>query len=171
MTCHHGALLHLCVACDTPALVSGAAQHTHHTLWCHHTLTHNLQDSKPWRLQTPVKVTYFDIDQPAVMHFKQQLLSEARAATTTSKSSSQAPGDAGASSSVTGCGSQPAAQFPLLVDSWQPVAADLSQTSLASCLQSSGFDATVPCVWLAEALLYYLPLSQVTCVKPEAYTP
>jgi O-methyltransferase involved in polyketide biosynthesis len=53
-------------------------------------------------------------------------------------------------------------QFPLLVDVWRPVPADLSQVSLTASLEAAGFDCKTPTVWLCEALLYYLPLDQVT---------
>lgn len=133
----------------------------------------HVQDSKPWRLHLGIPVTWWDVDQPGVMQLKQQLLAAAGAAsihnghhpsshphttassTGSTPSSQQPQGEAGSVAAA-------AVQFPLLVDCWRPVAADLSQTRLSSCLASSGFDASVPTVWLAEALLYYLPLDQVS---------
>lgn len=113
--------------------------------------------SQPWRLQKPVQLavlSWYDVDQPAVMQHKQQLLQQAGAALgpPTATPATQQPA---ANTAVS------QAQFPLLVDRWQPVAADLSQTSLASCLEAHGFDRQRPTVWLAEALLYYLPLDKV----------
>lgn len=130
----------------------------------------HVQDSKPWRLRLGVPVTWWDVDQPGVMHLKQQLLAAAGAASVQQGHQSSAHPQTAASTDGTPPDQQsageagPAAaavQFPLLVDCWRPVAADLSQTRLRSCLQSSGFDPYVPTVWLAEALLYYLPLDQV----------
>lgn len=119
----------------------------------------------------PLNVTWFDVDQPGVIQTKQQLLQEAGAASTvaqqqahhtstgqqSSSSSSGAPPDPSSSAAT----SVEQAQFPLLVDSWQAVPADLSQTSLASCFKTKGFDSSIPTVWVAEALLYYLTLDQV----------
>jgi hypothetical protein len=139
-----------------------------------------VQDSKPWCLNMGLPVTWLDVDQPAVMQLKQQLLSAAGAASTASPQPAQHasrthPQDAaGAGSDSTHSGMQDkaqeqaaaAVQFPLLVDRWRPVAADLSDTSLSSCLTCSGFDKNAPTVWLAEALLYYLPLEQVSSLRP-----
>lgn len=132
-----------------------------------------MQDSKPWRLHPGLPVTWLDVDQPGVMQLKQQLLQEAGAAGTAAVQPGQhgtitTPHEPASADTHSGLqdDTQPAAteavRFPLLVDCWRPVAADLSQTPLSSCLECSGFDQHVPTVWLAEALLYYLPLEQVS---------
>lgn len=111
-------------------------------------MIHGVQDSKPWRLQLPnCTVHWFDIDQPAVLQLKQQLLQQADAAL------SHPPQP-----------QEPAAQHrhPLLVNRWHPVLADLSETSLADALIAAGFQPGVCTIWLAEALLYYLPLDIVS---------
>jgi len=157
--------VHVLLPC--PALPCPALHCSVHLLCC------RFQDSKPWRLQVPVKVTWFDVDQPGVMQCKHQLLQEAGAALTqqphldnhTQNTSNTSPHHAASSQVPCSQGSEsdsiPGVQFPLLVEAWRPVAADLSTTALASCLQVNGFDATVPTVWLAEALLYYLTLDKV----------
>lgn len=132
-----------------------------------HLLCCGLQDSKPWRLQVPVNVTWFDVDQPGVVQCKHQLLQEARAALTQPHLNNHTDNTSTGSLHRTAASqgnesdSSPDVQFPLLVEAWLHVAADLSTTALASCLQGNGFDASVPTVWLAEALLYYLPLDKV----------
>jgi O-methyltransferase involved in polyketide biosynthesis len=126
-----------------------------------------VQDSKPWRLQMPCKVHYFDVDQPGVIQAKQQGLQEAGAATMPAQQQQQQQQEqhshlgARQQDSSAGASDKAAAQFPLLVGSWQPVPGDLSQVSLSSCLEGCGFDRSLPTVWLAEALLYYLTLDQV----------
>lgn len=44
------------------------------------------------------------------------------------------------------------------------IAADLSEVSLASALQGSGFDASKKTIFLAEGLIYYLPPNVCVCV-------
>jgi hypothetical protein len=112
------------------------------------------------------------------MQLKQQLLQEAGAASTATlqpaqhATSTQQQDPVSTDSTHSGMqdkaeGQAAAAmQFPLLVDCWRPVAADLSETPLSSCVTSSGFDMNVPTVWLAEALLYYLQLEQVSSLRP-----
>jgi O-methyltransferase involved in polyketide biosynthesis len=53
-------------------------------------------------------------------------------------------------------------RFPLLPQQYSPLAADLAEVPLASCLQAAGFQQQRPTVWVAEALLYYLPLDVVS---------
>jgi O-methyltransferase involved in polyketide biosynthesis len=53
-------------------------------------------------------------------------------------------------------------QFPLLLQQWSPLPVDLSEVPLAACLRAAGFQQQRPTVWLAEALLYYLPLDTVS---------
>jgi hypothetical protein len=124
-----------------------------------------------------VPVTWFDIDQPAVITLKQQLLQEAGAAVAAAAAAAAAepapsnsiqqqpgihpsPAAPGAQGSQEPPGSAPV-QFPLLVDAWRPVPTDLSKVSLTASLEAAGFDRSTPTVWICEALLYYLPLDQV----------
>jgi O-methyltransferase involved in polyketide biosynthesis len=132
-------------------------------------------DSKPWRLHMPTSITWFDVDQPGVTQTKLQLLADAGAATASTSQPSHSADSLPAAPSTATSDSADAAQldssteqgtaarFPLLVDSWRAVAADLSKVSLSSCLGASGFNPSIPTVWLAEALLYYLTLDQA-CV-------
>lgn len=109
----------------------------------------------------PCHIHWFDVHQPGVIQAKQQGLDEAGAATMPAQQQQQ-PQHQGAHQQDSSAGaSVQAAQFPLLVHSWQPVPADLSQVSLSCCLEGNGFDRSLPTVWLAEALLYYLTLDQV----------
>eukprot|EP00775_Hariotina_reticulata_P009887 gene9887-10044_t len=43
---------------------------------------------------------------------------------------------------------------------YTPVPADLSKTTLAEVLPAAGFDRSCSTVWIAEALIYYIPLTQ-----------
>lgn len=154
-----------------------------------------MQDTKPWRLQLPcADVHWFDVDQPAVMKLKQQLLQQAGAALQPqpdTDSSTDAGSQQGHSNTATSgppqCVSGEAVQqqdqphqqcsFPLRIKDWHPVAADLAEVPLADCLRISGFRSNCCTIWLAEALLYYLPLDTVSCgwkpfcVLPRAVMP
>jgi hypothetical protein len=151
-------------------------------------LLHALQDTKPWRLHPPLPVHWFDIDQPAVMQLKQQLLQRAGAAVAPQDCSnaailSQTAGSIAAAqdtmadedaTSFIGSASATTSrqqqkqqerdvnQFPLLPQQYSPLAADLAVVPLASCLEAAGFQHQRPTVWVAEALLYYLPLEVVS---------
>jgi O-methyltransferase involved in polyketide biosynthesis len=135
-------------------------------------------------------VHWFDIDQPAVMQLKQQLLQQASAqvtppsCSTTAASIRDTPASqhtptAAADKSDHICAhaaatvnqasqqqqqqqQQAEVQFPLLLQQWRPLPVDLSEVPLAACLQAAGFQQQRPTVWLAEALLYYLPLDTVS---------
>lgn len=114
----------------------------------------------PWRLQLPapcqqLHLRWFDVDQPGVIQLKQQLLQEAGAATTPQQQHQNTAGHGSNDSSSS-------VRFPLQVASWAPVAADLAVTSLADALGGAGFDASCTTVWIAEALIYYLPLHTVS---------
>lgn len=132
----------------------------------------HLQDSKPWRLRMPPSITWFDVDQPGVIQTKKQLLADAGAADAPTHQPLQNPpstvtsGSADTAQPAGGTEPGAAVRFPLLVDSWRPVPADLSKVSLSSCLDGRGFDPSILTVWLAEALLYYLTLDQVTTDSP-----
>jgi len=119
-----------------------------------------LQDSKPWRLQLPatcsnLEICWFDVDQPGVLQQKQQLLRQAGAATCLHQQQQQL------ADSSNSTGSADSHIFPLLVSSYTPVPADLSETTLAEVLPAAGFDCHCSTVWIAEALIYYIPLPQV----------
>lgn len=143
-------------------------------------------DTKPWRVQPLLHVHWFEIDQPAVMQLKQQLLQQAGAATatapepggadlgsTTAGSSTASLAQTAAASDGRSCVAPAAAdheqqqhqqgvRFPLLPQRYSAVPADLAMVPLAACLQAAGFQQQRPTVWVAEALLYYLPLD-VAC--------
>lgn len=104
-----------------------------------------------------MRVAWFDVDQPAVLALKQQLLEQA-GAQQAPQQEQQSAGDGGTAGS----------SHALRVASWRPVAADLAATSLAASLAGAGFVAGRPTVWLAEALLYYIPLPGVRVVEPRA---
>lgn len=59
-------------------------------------------------------------------------------------------------------GHPPQFKFPLTAASWRAVGADLSCISLEDALTSAGFVKGQTTVWIAEALLYYLPLPKVS---------
>lgn len=85
------------------------------------------------------------------MQLKQQLLQQAGAAT----SAPAGPTEQGQDTAT-------AHKFPLLLHSWHPLAVDLSVTSLAAGLEAAGFRRDRPTLWIAEALIYYLPLDTVS---------
>ncbi len=105
-------------------------------------------DTKPWRMALPCHVKWFDVDQPAVLTLKERLLRSAGAALSSAVEAQQTPGEDDVA-------------FPLLPASWVAVSADLATRRLAEVLKEAGHNPAVPTVWLAEALLYYLPLPQV----------
>lgn len=59
--------------------------------------------------------------------------------------------------------------YPLLINHWQAVTADLAEVPLADCLHAASFQSNCCTIWLAEALLYYLPLDTVSATSL-AYT-
>jgi hypothetical protein len=65
---------------------------------------------------------------------------------------------------------QGAVSHPLTCSSYAAVSADLSQKELGQVLAAAGFQQQVPTVWVAEALLYYLPLPKVRmCCFPSLF--
>ncbi|MEW5300068.1 MAG: hypothetical protein WDW36_003026 [Sanguina aurantia] len=58
----------------------------------------------------------------------------------------------------------PQSSFPLLTASWTAVPHDLADGSLAAALEVAGFNSHLPTIWLAEAVLYYMPVAQAAGV-------
>jgi hypothetical protein len=130
-----------------------------------------LQDTRPWRLAFPPDVTYFDLDQPGVMQLKQQLLAQAGAQLPHPLSPGPTPQPSSTSPlSNAPCsmdqhqapGADGAVSHRLTCSSYAAVSADLSQQELGQVLAAAGFQPQVATVWVAEALLYYLPLPKVS---------
>lgn len=140
-----------------------------------------VQDTRPWRLCFPPGVACFDLDQPGVMQLKQQLLAQAGAQLShplpqpptsqlrpnpTQQHAPQAVGQPQQQAAAT----QGAVSHPLTCSSYAAVSADLSQKELGQVLAAAGFQQQVPTVWVAEALLYYLPLPKVRmCCFPSLF--
>ncbi|KAG2441726.1 hypothetical protein HXX76_003341 [Chlamydomonas incerta] len=123
--------------------------------------------TRAWRLRCLSRVSLLELDLPHMAALKRQLLAEAGAATASAAASS-----GGAS------GGQDQAAFPLLAARYACIGADLSAVgadessspsdaaaatdavaaALAAALKPHGFDPALPTVWVAEALLYYMPL-------------
>lgn len=131
-----------------------------------------VQDTRPWRLCFPPGVAYFDLDQPGVMQLKQQLLAQAGAQLSyplpqlptpqaSPNPTQQHVPQAVAQPQQQAAATQGAASHPLTCSSYAAVSADLSQQELKQVLAEAGFQQQVPTVWVAEALLYYLPLPKV----------
>ncbi|KAK9808677.1 hypothetical protein WJX72_001795 [[Myrmecia] bisecta] len=95
-------------------------------------------DTRPWRLPIPPWVSWFEVDKQDVLTMKQQRLQQAGV----------------------GFLAQPViaeqAAYPLQAASWQGVDADLADAGWVSSLIKAGFEPSLPTVWIAEGLIYYL---------------
>ncbi|KAG2451829.1 hypothetical protein HYH02_003605 [Chlamydomonas schloesseri] len=136
--------------------------------------------TRAWRLRCLSRVSLLELDLPHMAALKRQLLEEAGAATTSSTTSTT-------STTALAAGDQQGATaaFPLLAARYACIGADLSAVgtdsevdaatspnaaaaaaggaaavaaALADALKPHGFDPALPTVWVAEALLYYMPL-------------
>ncbi|PNW71476.1 hypothetical protein CHLRE_16g655900v5 [Chlamydomonas reinhardtii] len=123
--------------------------------------------TRAWRLRCLSRVSLLELDLPHMAALKRQLLAEAGAATVSGSDNSSC--DAGAGED------QQTAAFPLHAARYACIGADLSAVgadeatpgeaavaavaaALAAALKPHGFDPALPTVWVAEALLYYMPL-------------
>ncbi|KAL6769918.1 hypothetical protein ACKKBG_A32875 [Auxenochlorella protothecoides x Auxenochlorella symbiontica] len=92
-------------------------------------------DTRPWRLQLPLGVSWYEVDRSDVLAAKRHALKK------------------------NGAGLEPGhtrKAYPLLAGSWKGVEADLEEPGWWESLLASGFDPGSPVVWLAEGLLMYL---------------
>jgi hypothetical protein len=104
------------------------------------------------------QVAWFDVDQPDIAGLKAASLTAAGADVGLN------PHELAGQQEVTtgNHGSRDATAdricFPLLCGSYALMGADLSCTPLEDVMLPSGFDTSVPTVWILEALVYYMPL-------------
>lgn len=151
-------------------------------------------DSRPWRLELPPGVAWFEVDQQPVINQKRQLLAAAgaelpgssgaagtggeAASTQTAPSSS---GSAGPDTCTDSSSKQQSDVAPnmsssnvsshahahvLRTASWRCVAADLQRPGWTKRLLAAGFNPQVPTVWVLEGLLYYLePVTVPPCLR------
>lgn len=106
-------------------------------------------DTRPWRLTgLPPGVSWFEVDMPDVTRAKASRLYLAGAQL------DDGPPVLPPLPGVPNTG-QPVA-FPLMVDRWRAVAADLRGAQWVQGLARRGFDGAQPTVWVVEGVLYYL---------------
>lgn len=118
-------------------------------------------DSRPWRLQLPSGISWFEVDRDDILTMKLSLLAKAGAemgqhrkkkigrhvSFNTRLEQKIGSLDHHASGVV----------FPLRADAWTPIVADLGNPDWVSILKGcEDFDPSRPTVWVAEGLLMYL---------------
>eukprot|EP00798_Chlamydomonas_sp_ICE-L_P027114 gene27114-2340_t len=89
-----------------------------------------------------VQVSWFDVDFDEMINLKRRLLSQA-----------------GAECCMSTTKSEPA--FPLKATSYHTIGLDLSKNvadNLGQSLASEGFDPNIPCIWVLEAVIYYMEM-------------
>lgn len=107
-------------------------------------------DTRPWRLDFPLSVHWFDVDQEEVIGLKQSLLAESNAQTRQTPTSGVA--------------------FPLHAVSYSSLSVDLQTKAVSKALAEDGLDPTIPTIWVTEAVLYYLPLDMALIVLRDMHS-
>jgi O-methyltransferase involved in polyketide biosynthesis len=105
-------------------------------------------DTRPWRLAFPPSVAWFDVDQQPVIDLKAKLLAEAGAEQQQQHETQQQQQQ------------QKQFKFPLKCSTYTALASDATSSSWLNDLAAAGFSKTLPTVWVAEGLLYYLTPEQ-----------
>jgi O-methyltransferase involved in polyketide biosynthesis len=105
-------------------------------------------DTRPWRLDLPPGVTWFEVDRHDVLAAKRAELTRSGVNFT--------PAAAAAES-----GSSSSSGVELRASSWACAAVDLQVSGWTAELLAAGLDPKLPTAWLAEGLLYYLEPSCV----------
>jgi len=140
-------------------------------------------DTRPWRLDIPQGIVWFEVDRSDVLKAKQAELRRAGVPFTRSQQAAQSfksdgrGGQACRHSSNSGDHrtSQEGASretYSLKVDSWRSASADLQVPGWLHPLLAAGLDLKQPVLWMAEGLLYYLepetvgPMLQVSVGAP-----
>lgn len=98
--------------------------------------------SRPWRLDMPQEVTWFDVDRQDVLDAKDSILKQLRC-------------------DVQYKGFDKRARHGLKCAQRTPVPADLGSDGWPEALKNAGFDPSKPAVWIAEGLIMYLDKQQV----------
>jgi O-methyltransferase involved in polyketide biosynthesis len=105
-------------------------------------------DTRPWRLQLPAGVAWFEVDVPEVVAAKRRQLAALGAGFDRSKAAG--------------------ARHALRAASWTGLSADLGRPGVVAALVAAGFDVGQPTVWVAEGLLMYLTEQQTDDLLEEA---
>ncbi|GAB4822265.1 hypothetical protein N2152v2_009311 [Parachlorella kessleri] len=113
-------------------------------------------DTRPWRLDLPSGVHWYEIDREDVLSAKQRALQQLGVQFSRR---GQPPAAAGEGKVVTA--------FPLKAKSWTALEADLCSPGWSQRLQAAGFDPSLPTVWVAEGLLMYLTQQEVDALLQE----
>jgi O-methyltransferase involved in polyketide biosynthesis len=106
-------------------------------------------DTRPWRLAFPPGVAWFDLDQQPVINLKGKLLAAAGAEQHHHHQQQQQQ-----------VKEQQQYKFPLKCSTYTALASDATSSSWLNDLTAAGFSRTLPTVWVAEGLLYYLTPQQ-----------
>jgi O-methyltransferase involved in polyketide biosynthesis len=110
-------------------------------------------DTRPWRLNLPPGIAWFEVDRRDVLAAKRAEL------TRSGVNFTPAPAAAAAESGSSSCTSSSGVQ--LRAASWSCAAVDLQVAGWTAELVAAGLDPKLPTAWLAEGLLYYLEPSCV----------
>eukprot|EP00878_Enallax_costatus_P023758 GHUV01025298.1.p1 GENE.GHUV01025298.1~~GHUV01025298.1.p1 ORF type:complete len:506 (+),score=168.56 GHUV01025298.1:180-1697(+) len=118
-------------------------------------------DSRPWRLDLPPGIAWFEVDRHDVLKAKQQALRKSgvsfhtvnnsgTSTTSHSKSTRNSHEDRSSRSKASG------SQTYLKAASWSCAAVDLQVPGWSKQLVKVGLDPQQPTAWVAEGLMYYL---------------
>jgi O-methyltransferase involved in polyketide biosynthesis len=110
-------------------------------------------DTRPWRLDLPPGVAWFEVDRHDVLAAKRAELT--RSGVKFTPAAAAAAAESGSTSSSNSAGVQ------LRASSWSCAAVDLQVSGWTAELLDAGLDPALPTAWLAEGLLYYLEPSCV----------
>lgn len=121
-------------------------------------------DTRPWRLDLPPKVSWFEIDRHDVLKAKKAELQNSGAEFRPHSSSSHSSSSTSQTSSKAGTSNQTSAAqeggtkqcFQLKAISWNCAAVDLQVPGWSKQLIKAGLDTSLPTAWVAEGLMYYL---------------
>lgn len=116
-------------------------------------------DTRPWRLDLPQGVKWFEIDTADVLKAKTKTLKRLGA------SFQQQEHQEGQGQNQEGTTT---AAYPLKTASWTSVAVDVSSPGWCTSLVSAGFNSKEPTLWVLEGLLMYLDQAQAEAVLAEA---
>ncbi|GAB4814180.1 hypothetical protein N2152v2_001226 [Parachlorella kessleri] len=113
-------------------------------------------DTRPWRLELGHDISWFEVDLPDMTAFKRERMKHG------GLTAAAASGDCNADlftdlAATNGGEAGGKAGISLRVASWAAVAADLEGGGWLAQLEACGFDPSLPTVWVAEGLVYYLP--------------
>jgi O-methyltransferase involved in polyketide biosynthesis len=110
-------------------------------------------DTRPWRLNLPTGVAWFEVDRHDVLAAKRAELTRSGVKFTSAATAAAAAAGSGSSSD--------SSRVELRASSWSYAAVDLQVSGWTAELLAAGLDPGLPTAWLAEGLLYYLEPSCV----------